>query len=105
MCRVRQIKLVLVDKGPFTHRCMVGELGVQSATLSKSQPANQPVSKLISQPATQTPKAAAAACVAFGSAQDDLTTFFLLVMKRFQHWVVFSYNIALESHSGLHMKN
>lgn len=71
MCWVRQIKLVLVDKGSFTHRCMLGELGVQSATLSKSQTANQPVSKLISQPATQTPKAAAAACVAVGAAQDD----------------------------------
>lgn len=56
MCRVRQIKLGLVDKGPFTHRCMVGELELQSARESAqkaSQSTNQPASKLISQPAIQ----------------------------------------------------
>lgn len=73
MCSVRQIKLGLTDKGPFTHRWMMGVWALQSLSPKPSQSANSPVTKLISQAATQREATSAARCVMFRPAKCDLS--------------------------------
>lgn len=65
MCRVRQIKLGLFDKGSFTHRWMMGVQALQLVSPKSSQSANQQVTKLISQTASQREATSAAPCGTF----------------------------------------